>query len=210
MRTNTTVRILEEQSGASSRGTSTRRSNWLILLAVGLLVLLASYAWGRRTASTRPAAPDRAASALKTADSARARVGGARVTGAAEELDVAQQRAARSAFLDELSHRADSEAADPQWSHETEATITRVISKQLGPAVSVAAVTCGSTICRAQLSHPGSPRIPDDKFIQFTLHRESLGSMEIQLDVRAERSTTLYFVRRATSTAVSSRPAQPK
>jgi hypothetical protein len=104
-------------------------------------------------------------------------------------------QAARLAFWDGLSRRVDSEAVDPAWSRETEAVIERVIPAQLGPPVSVEAA-CASTICRATLSHPGWPRIPEDEFVRFTLNRESLGTMEIQLDTRAEGTTTLYFLRR--------------
>ncbi len=109
-------------------------------------------------------------------------------------MDEAARQAARLAFWDGLRHRVDTEAEDPAWSPETKATITRVIHQQLGPAVSVEAA-CAATICRAKLDHPGWPRIPEDKFVQFTLNRESLGTMEIQLDTRAEGITTLYFLR---------------
>lgn len=95
-----------------------------------------------------------------------------------------------------LSRKLDSEAVDPTWSQETEGTIARVISRELGPAVSVAEAKCATTICRAKLSHPGSPRIPDDQLVKFTLHRDSLGTMELQLDTRAEGTTTLYLLRR--------------
>jgi hypothetical protein len=57
--------------------------------------------------------------------------------------------------------------------------------------------TCAATICRAKLSHPDWPRIPEDKFVTFTLNRESLGTLEIQIDTRVERITTLYFLRQA-------------
>jgi hypothetical protein len=35
-----------------------------------------------------------------------------------------------------------------------------------------------------------------DKFAQFSLHRGSLAPMEMQLDVRDQRATAIYFVRR--------------
>ncbi len=113
---------------------------------------------------------------------------------AAEELEAAKRQAARIAFWDELSRRVDTEVADPAWSRETLATIERVVPAQLGPPVTVQA-SCAKTICRARLAHPGWPRIPEDKLVQLTLHRESLGTMEIQLDTRSEGVTTLYFLR---------------
>lgn len=136
-------------------------------------MLLAGYAWGRKT------------------NSAHAR----RVLAREPPAQLESARAARSAFLDGLNRRVDGEAVDPAWSPQTEATIERVLSVQLGPAVSVAAATCRSTVCRAKLSHPGSPRISDEAFLHFTLNRESLGNMEIQLDSRADGSTVLFFLR---------------
>jgi hypothetical protein len=140
---------------------------------VACLVLLAGYAGGRKANS----------------------VHAHRVPAREAPAQLESTRAARSAALDGLSRRVDSELVDAAWSPQTERTIERVISAQLGPAVSVAEATCGSTICRAKLSHPGSPRISDEAFLHFTLNRASLGSMEIQLDTRAEGSTVLYFLR---------------
>ncbi|WP_437544346.1 hypothetical protein WME97_35565 [Sorangium sp. So ce367] len=105
-------------------------------------------------------------------------------------------REARIAFWDKLSARVDAEPPDPAWRRETEPVITRVIPEQLGPQVSVHDVACASSLCRAKLTHPEWPRIPNDKFLQFSLNRGSLGPMEIQLDTREKGATVLYFLRR--------------
>ncbi|WP_437895542.1 hypothetical protein [Sorangium sp. So ce124] len=103
---------------------------------------------------------------------------------------------ARIAFWDKLSARVDAEPPDPTWRRETEPVITRVIPEQLGPQVSVHDVVCASSLCRAKLTHPEWPRIPNDKFLQFSLNRGSLGPMEIQLDTREKGATVLFFLRR--------------
>jgi hypothetical protein len=164
----------------------------LILLPAGFLVLLAGYATGRRAASNAPARPS--APEVATGDSARARSESARRGG--EELDAGKERAERMAFWNALSRRVDTEAVDSAWSQETEVTITRLIPQTLGPAVSVEETRCAATICRAKLRHPVHARIPDDDLVRFSLNRESLASMEIQLDTRSEKTTTLYFLRR--------------
>lgn len=157
-------------------------------------MLLGGYVWGRKAASNGSDLPDRAAFELTPGNSAP--VSGGDAPDAGEALAAAQLGAARIAFLDELERRVESEARDPAWSRETEATLARVIPNQLGPAVTIAEARCGTTICRTRLSHPQSARIPDDEFVRFTLNRESLGTMEIQLDTRADGTTTLYFLRR--------------
>lgn len=142
----------------------------------------------------------------ETFDSGRLRAGGEQE---GEELDGADVREpldpeqeersvheARIAFWDGLSARVDTEPPDPAWRRETEPVITRVISEQLGPQLSVDDVVCSSRLCRAKLTHPRWPRIPSDKFIQLTLGRGSLATMEIQVDTRDEGATVLYFLRR--------------
>jgi hypothetical protein len=104
----------------------------------------------------------------------------------------------RAAFIpgwDELQRRVRTEPTDPEWSPQTEATIQRIVTAQLAPEVSIKQLHCASSLCRAELQHPASPRIPYVKFVTFTLNRESLGSMELQLDTRDEGVTALYFLR---------------
>ncbi len=114
-----------------------------------------------------------------------------------EEIEQAERRAeeARSEFLDGLSDKLATEAFDPSWRVENERTITRLIPERFGSDVTVDEVSCASTLCRARLTHPGSPRLPQDKLAMFFMDRESLGSMGIQLDTRADGVTTMYFVR---------------
>jgi hypothetical protein len=119
---------------------------------------------------------------------------------AQEALDPDEERralrAGRIEFWDGLSDRVDTEPFDPAWRRETEPTITRVLSQRLGPQAHVDEVVCGSSTCRVKLSHPEWPRIPDDEFFDFTMNRESLETMEIQVDSRDEGATVLYFLRK--------------
>jgi hypothetical protein len=161
------------------------------LVAAGTVMLAAGFLWGRRAPAGAGARDE--AGWRKVSASAHVRSGADR--GEGEALDAAGRQAARVAFWDGLGRRVDTEAVDPAWSRDTEATIRRVIPAELGPPVSVEA-RCASSICRATLTHPGWPRIPEDRFVQFTLNRQSLGTMEIQLDTRTEGTTTLYFIRR--------------
>jgi hypothetical protein len=156
-------------------------------VAAGVVLLAAGYLWGRKAA---PASPDR----FDPGRLVRNPHGAA--PSSDEKREAAARQSARIAFWDGLDRRVQTETVDAAWKRETEATIARVIPAYLGSSVSVE-VTCASTICRAKLRHPEWPRIPEDRFVKFTLNRESLGTMEIQLDTRAERTTTLYFVRLA-------------
>jgi hypothetical protein len=67
--------------------------------------------------------------------------------------------------------------------------------------VSVTEARCAAAICRAKLDHPQFSRIPDAQLFEFAQNRESLKTLEIQLDTRAPRTTTLYFLRPASSPA---------
>lgn len=156
-----------------------RATSWMLLPAA-VAIVAAGYAWGR-SAANQPSQYDEAAAPY--------------VPSSAEARDARAERAARLAFLDGLRRRVDTETPDPAWREATEAAIRRLIPARLGPQVTVTEAKCASTICRATLLHRGSPRIPDDKFMAFTLDREPLGSLEIQLDTRSEGSTTLYFLR---------------
>jgi len=118
-----------------------------------------------------------------------------------EPLDpAAEERQAReteNAFWAELQARVDAEVVDAAWRRETEPVITKVISAQLSPEVRVDQVFCASSLCRVTLSHPSWPVIPSDRLGRFALNRESLGSMEMQLDGRKAGESTLYFLRQA-------------
>jgi hypothetical protein len=57
-------------------------------------------------------------------------------------------------------------------------------------------VFCASSLCRARVSHPTWPRIPNDRLVKFAMNRESLGTMEMQLDGSEQGATTLYFLRK--------------
>jgi hypothetical protein len=50
-------------------------------------------------------------------------------------------------------------------------------------------------MCRADVIHPGSPRLAEDRVADFMLQRGPLGKMSVQLDLREEGITTLLFVR---------------
>jgi hypothetical protein len=167
-----------------------RRASWQLLLPTGILVAVAAYAWGRNSAP-------RASDAQRVA-ALESEVRGLRAAkGPAERLTAEEEQKARIAFWDQLGKRVDTEAADPAWRAETEPVIQRVIPAMLGPEVSVAEAKCAKSICRAKLEHPAWPRIPDDRFTAFVLNRESLKTMEIQLDTRTQGATTLYFLRSA-------------
>jgi hypothetical protein len=160
-----------------------RTTSW-ILLPGAIAVVVAGYVWGR-TSAAKPSQYDE--SALRYVPSA--------VPGSAAALDPKAEQAARIAFWDQLHRRVDREAPDAAWRAETEAAIRRLIPARIGPGVTVTEAKCASKICRATLAHPGSARIPDENFMDFTLNRESLGAMQIQLDTRKQGSTTLYFLR---------------
>lgn len=157
------------------------RAGWILFTAV--VAVGAGYVLGRRSGDSN--------GSVWSASADRA------TTGRAESppLTPEQQRAAFIPVWDALKRRVQAEAPDPNWSPETEASIERVVAAQLAPEVKVSEVRCGSSLCRAKLTHPASPRIPYAKFVRFTLNRESLGEMEIQLDTRDEGVTTLYFLR---------------
>ncbi|WP_437294520.1 hypothetical protein [Sorangium sp. So ce426] len=202
-----------------------RRPHRLFILLAGIAALAGAYVLGRVSAPSAseragvPSAKDgqRLAALERGARRPRAPTWKATIPsrhGSAgaedgEELDGADVREpldpeeeersvheARIAFWDGLSARVDTEPPDPAWRRETEPVLTRVISEQLGPQVSVDDVVCSSSLCRAKLAHPRWPRIPSDKFIQFTLSRGSLATMEIQVDTRDEGATVLYLLRR--------------
>lgn len=108
-----------------------------------------------------------------------------------------ESEVARGEFLDGLSDKLDTEPIDPRWRSDTESEITQVLPDRFGPDVTVDNVACASSICRARVSHPGSPHLPDDKLRAFTTRRGGL-LMEMQLDTRQEGVTTLYFLRAPT------------
>jgi hypothetical protein len=98
-------------------------------------------------------------------------------------------------YLGDLDERARTEVIDPAWRREIEPGIPNIVAKQMGDAVRVESAHCASTICQIKLIHPDSERIPEDKFIQFTLNREALGPMEMSMDLRTTGATTMYFFR---------------
>ncbi len=102
---------------------------------------------------------------------------------------------ARLEFLDGLSDRLDTEPREPDFGAQTEPVISRLLLQHLGPDVRVSDVACGSSMCRANVIHPRSPRLSEDRLSDFMLQRESLGKMSVQLDLREEGVTTLYFIR---------------
>lgn len=102
---------------------------------------------------------------------------------------------ARSEFFDGLSDRLEIEARDAAFATQTEPVISRLLQQHLGPEVRVGEVACGSSLCRANVIHPQSPRLAEDRLADFMLQRESLGKMSVQLDLREEGVTTLYFMR---------------
>lgn len=179
------------------------RAGW-VLVAAAVVVVGAGYVWGNQSGDSKgsvwrasadrdvPAPPRtlpwESSPAGRTALNSEPR-------GESSALSPERLRAAFIPAWDELKRRVQAEATDPTWSPQTEATIERVVAAQLAPEVKVSEVRCGSSACRAKLSHPTSPRIPYAKFVNFTLNRESLGAMEIQLDTRDEGVTTLYFLR---------------
>lgn len=102
---------------------------------------------------------------------------------------------ARAQFLDDLGDRVDTEQPDSRWRRDTEPVISKLLPQHLGPEVTLGNVSCGATLCRAEVSHPGSPRLSENRLADFMLQRESLGAMQVQLDIREEGATTFYFVR---------------
>jgi hypothetical protein len=97
--------------------------------------------------------------------------------------------------MDGLAARLDSEARDAAFAGQTEPVISRLLSQHLGPDVRVGDVVCGSSMCRASVLHPQSPRLAEDRVTDFMLQRGSLGKMSVQLDLREDGVTTLYFMR---------------
>lgn len=116
-----------------------------------------------------------------------------------EVVDPAEaERAAEEArieFLDGLADRLDTEPRERHFGAETEPAISRLLLQHLGPDVRVSDVACGSSMCRANVIHPRSPRLSEDRLADFMLQRGPLGEMSVQLDLREEGVTTLYFVR---------------
>ena len=102
---------------------------------------------------------------------------------------------ARAEFFAGLSQQLQGEPRDPAWSRVTEPAISELLPARLGAGVEVSEVSCGSTLCRAKVSHAGSARLPGDRIADFMLDRGPLASMSVQLDVREEGSTVLYFER---------------
>ncbi len=103
--------------------------------------------------------------------------------------------AERTAFLDGLSTQLGAEPRGVDFDAQTVPTISRVLLQHLGPDVQISDVTCGSSICRAKLTHPESPRLAEDRLSDFMLQRDSLAEMSVQFDLRDEGITTLYFIR---------------
>jgi len=103
-------------------------------------------------------------------------------------------------FFADLEQRLDREPVDRAWSGETEPLITQLIPERMGAEVTISEVNCSSTLCRAKLEHPEWPQIPAERFAQFTLNRDALGTMAIQMDGRDEGTTVLYFMRAANET----------
>jgi hypothetical protein len=167
--------------------------SWLLLPAA-IAVVAAGYAWGRSSA-VKPSQYDESAAPYVPPSVPRTLV----------PLDAKAEQAARLAFWDTLRSRVDTEAPDPAWRSETEAAIRRVLPARFAPPMTVTDAKCAATICRVTLAHPGSPRIPEATFMDFTLDRESLGTMEIQLDTRNDGSTTLYFLRPGPAPATPAR-----
>jgi hypothetical protein len=109
--------------------------------------------------------------------------------------DEGATRAAQRDFWDGLAERAASEPRDARFSNETEPLITQLLSHHLGANVTVSDVACASSICRAKVTHPDSPRLAEARLADFMLQRDSLASMSVQLDLREEGVTMLYFMR---------------
>lgn len=101
---------------------------------------------------------------------------------------------ARAAFLTGLEDRLDSEPEDARFSGEKEPALWRLLPQHLGTNVRVSSVSCGSTMCRARVEHPGTPHLPEGRLADFLHQRGPLESMEVQLDVRETEATTLYFL----------------
>lgn len=116
-------------------------------------------------------------------------------TPAVPHEDEAAIRAAQRDFWDGLAERAASEPRDARFSNETEPLITQLLSHHLGANVNVSDVACASSICRAKVTHSDSPRLSEARLADFMLQRDSLASMSVQLDLREEGVTTLYFMR---------------
>lgn len=111
-----------------------------------------------------------------------------------EEADRALAQA-RAAFFTDLDGRLGAEPEDARWSGETEPVIWRLLPQYLGAGVRVSGVSCGSTVCRARVEHPGAPRLPEGRLADFLHQRGPLETMQVQLDVRETEATTLYFMR---------------
>lgn len=175
---------------AAVRKASATRSSWLLPAAVAVIAI--GYVLGQQSIARRgPRAGDVAH---------RSPLAGAEIASLTSD-----ERAAFIPAWDELKRRAQAEPIDPEWSSATEATIRRVVIAQLAPEVSIQQLRCGSSLCRVELRHPGSSRIAYEKFVSFTLHREILGAMELQLDTREDGVTQLYFLRNQRAFAAASR-----
>lgn len=109
--------------------------------------------------------------------------------------DERAMRAAQLDFWDGLAEQVRMEPRDARFSGETEPLITRLLSQHLGSQVNVSEVACASSICRAKVVHSDSPRLSEARLADFMLQRESLASMSVQLDLREDGVTTLYFIR---------------
>jgi hypothetical protein len=111
-----------------------------------------------------------------------------------EEADRALAEA-RAEFFTSLDRRLDAEPEDARWSGDTEPVIWRLLPQYLGTDVRVSSVSCGSTVCRAKVEHPGAPHLPEGRLADFLHQRGPLESMQVQLDVGETEATTLYFMR---------------
>lgn len=115
------------------------------------------------------------------------------------ELDPGETERAAAAgrldYLDGLSERVEAEPRDARFSAQTEPALLRLLPEHLGADVQLKDVVCGSSVCRVKVSHPGSSRLSEERLTNFMLGRGALGELSVQLDVREDRETTLYFLR---------------
>lgn len=103
----------------------------------------------------------------------------------------------RAEFLEGLDDRLATEPLDPRWRADTERSISTLLPQHMGPGIAVSEVSCGSSVCRAKVQHPGSAHLPDARLADFMLQRGPLADMQVNLDTRETGTTTLYFTREA-------------